>query len=168
MEGSEAMGQDRGDMEADFHMKPNRTFWGFRREWKRHDVILCVVGLLYSLVGVYYIMAGMSRSRFESLAILLQVAPMTFWGSVFVFAGTLAIISSRWPPFAETWGYVVLTAISAGWGAAYLMGYAVAGAPSSNLIGALVWGLFGFAWWAVSGLLNPDKTAVADSEARPS
>ena len=149
-------------------MKPNRSYWGFRREWKRHDVILCVVGLLYMLVGVYYIMTGMSRQRFDSLSILLQVAPMTFWGGVFVFAGMLAIISSRWPPFAETWGYVVLTSLSAGWAAAYLMSMLFAGAPYTNIIGAIVWGLYGFVWWAVSGLLNPDKTAVANSEARPS
>ena len=161
------MGEDRGNVEGNFHMKPDRSLWGIRHEWKRHDVILCVGGLLYILVGVYYISTRGAQGRFNSLEILLRVAPMPFWGGVFVFAGLLSIVSSRWPPFAETWGYVVLTSLSAGWATAYLTGYAFASAPSTNLISTSVWGLFAFVWWAVSGLLNPDKTAVADSEARP-
>jgi len=168
MEVGETMGEERRDMEGDFHMKERRTFWGLRRQWKRHDVILCVGGLLYILVGVYYIVTSGSQSRWISLEILLRVAPMSVWGVVFIFAGLLSVISSRWPPFAETWGYVVLTSISAGWAAAYLMGILFADAPYTNLISTIVWGLFGFVWWAVSGLLNPDKTAVANIEARPS
>lgn len=148
-------------------MKANRTFWGIRREWKRHDTILCVGGLLYMLVGLYYSTTSKAQPRALSLEILLRVAPMSFWGSVFIFAGVLAIISSRWPPFAETWGYVVMTSLSAGWAAAYLMGMLFADAPYTNAISTIVWGTFGFLWWAVSGLLNPDKTAVANSEARP-
>jgi len=155
-------------MEGDFHVKRN-SLWGLRKEWKRHDVILCVGGLLYILIGIYYV-ASRGVRRSNSLEILLQVAPMTFWGGVFIFAGVLSIISSRWPPFAETWGYVVLTSISAGWAAAYLMGMLFADAPSTNVISTIVWGLFGFVWWAVSGLLNPDKSAVAEgeSQSRPS
>lgn len=144
-----------------------RSYWGLRREWKRHDVILCVGGLLYMLVGVYYIATRNASSRNASLEILLRVAPMTVWGSMFIFAGVLSIISSRWPPFAETWGYVVLTSVSAGWATAYLMGMLFANGPITNIISTIVWGLFGFVWWAVSGLLNPDKTAVANGEARP-
>lgn len=144
-----------------------RAFMGLRKEWKRHDVILCVGGFLYILVGIYYAATSRADSRSISLEILVSVAPMSFWGSLFMFAGALSIISSRWPPFAETWGYVVLTGISAGWAAAYLMGMLFADAPSTNLIAALVWGIFAFVWWAVSGLLNPDKTAVANNEARP-
>lgn len=144
-----------------------RSFWGLRKQWKRHDVILCVGGLLYALVGFYYIASRNAQSRFLSLEILLRVAPMTFWGGCFIFAGVLAIISSRWPPFAETWGYVVFTSISAGWAAAYLMSMLFGDAPSTNWISTIVWGLFAFIWWAVSGLLNPDKTAVTNSESRP-
>lgn len=166
MEGRTPVGQECRSVEGDFPVKANR-FWGLRRQWKRHDVILCVAGLLYVLVGVYYIITSNETARFPSLQILLRVAPMTFWGSVFVFAGALSIISSRWPPFAETWGYVVLTSISAGWAAAYLMGMLFANAPYANVISTIVWGLFGFIWWAVSGLLNPDKTAVVTNEARP-
>lgn len=160
------MGEKRRNLEGDFPVKP-RSFWGLRREWKRHDVILCVGGLLYILVGLYYILTRHAQSRSTSLEILLRVFPITVWGGVFIFCGLLAIISSRWPQFAETWGYVVLTSISSGWAAAYLMGMLFGGAPYTNAISAIVWGLFGFIWWAVSGLLNPDKTAVTNGEARP-
>jgi len=148
-------------------MKAHRTFWGLRREWKRHDTILCVGGLLYILVGLYYISTSDISSRATSLEILLRVAPMTVWGGTFIMAGVLSLISSRWPPFAETWGYVVMTSLSTGWAAAHLMGMLLADAPYTNAISAIVWGAFGFLWWAVSGLLNPDKTAVANSDARP-
>jgi hypothetical protein len=153
-------------MEGDFRMN-KRSFWGLRKEWKRHDVILCVGGFLYLLVGLYYIASRDTQTRSISLEILVQLAPMTFWGGCFIFAGLLAIISSRWPPFAETWGYVVFTSISAGWATAYMMGMLFGDAPSTNWLAAIVWGLFAFIWWAVSGLLNPDKTAVANGEARP-
>lgn len=147
-------------------MIPFKSLWGLRKGWKRHDVILCVGGFLYILVGIYYASSS-SVGRGSSLGILLQVAPMTFWGGVFMFSGLLAIVSSRWPRFAETWGYVVLTSNSAGWAGAYLMGMIFAGAPNTNVISTLVWGMFAFIWWAVSGLLNPDKTAVANSDSRP-
>lgn len=148
-------------------MKAHRTFWGLRREWKRHDTILCVGGLMYILVGLYYVSTRSAQSRGASLEILLRVAPMTVWGGAFIMAGVLSLISSRWPPFAETWGYVVMTSLSTGWAAAHLMGMLFADAPYTNAISSIVWGAFGFLWWAVSGLLNPDKTAVANSEARP-
>lgn len=153
-------------MEGDFRMN-KRSFWGLRKGWKRHDVILCVGGLLYALVGVYYMKTSAAASRGISLEILLRIAPMSFWGGCFVAAGVVGIISSRWPPFAETWGYVVFTSISAGWAGAYLTGMVFGDAPATNWISTFVWGLFAFLWWAVSGLLNPDKTAVANGEARP-
>lgn len=160
------MGEDRRRMEGIFAVIPKRD-WGFRRQWKRHDVILCVGGLLYMLIGLYYTGTTNSSTRNIALEILLRVAPMKFWGGVFIFAGIAGIISSRWPAFAETWGYVVLTSVSAGWAGAYLMGILFASAPLTNIISTLVFGLFAFMWWAVSGLLNPDKTAVATIEARP-
>ena len=77
------------------------------------------------------------------------------WGFVFMTVGVLAIISSRWPPVSETWGYQALTGLSAGWAAFYLMGVLFHDSSPSNLSGFLSWGLIGFLWWAVSGLVNP-------------
>jgi len=140
-------------------MKSHSRYWGLR-PWKRHSTILMVVGFLYVLIGFLYIVSEPSKGRTQALAVVLQVAPIGFWGGVFMLAGALAMISSRWPPFSETWGYMVLTGLSAGWGATYLMGILFFKAPSLSYSQVLIWSILAFMWWAISGLLNPDKTAV--------
>lgn len=137
-------------------MIANRMFWGLR-PWKRHGKILTGAGIVYALIGIVYIVGRGNEARQVGLALLLRIAPMQFWGAVFVFAGILAIISSRWPEFSDTWGYVVLTSLSSGWGTAYLMGILFLGSPWSNISGFLLWNLFGFLWWGISGLSNPHR-----------
>lgn len=156
------MGEKRWGMEGDFRMKA-RSFWGFRA-WKRHDLILSVAGVMYTLIGFAYIVAEPNPSRSISLQILVRLAPLDFWGGVFILAGVLSIISSRWPPASETWGYTVLTGISMGWGSTYLMGILFGDSPWTNINGFFIWGLLGFLWWAVSGLVNPDKIVVVNGD----
>lgn len=155
------MDQERRRVEGDFPVKLNRALWRLRT-WKRHDLILSVAGCMYAMIGVAYILADPTPGRVIPLQILLRIAPFHFWGWVFVAAGILSLISSRWPPSSETWGYVVLTGISTGWGSAYLMGILFAGAPWTNISGFLIWGMLGFLWWAISGLVNPDAVVVTD------
>lgn len=157
------MGEKRGDMEENLHVNFVRKFWGLR-PWKRHSMILMVVGIMYALIGFAYFNAPPNRTRDVTLVVVLQIAPIQFWGGLFFFAGILTSLSSRWPPFGETWGYMVLTGLSAGWAAAYLMGVLFFKAPIAGITGGLVWGLLAFLWWAISGLLNPDKTAVAHND----
>ena len=144
-------------------MSTMRRFWGLR-PWKRHSLILTVSGLLYVLVGFLYMTAPPSRNREIALKVVLQVAPIETWGGIFIFSGVLAIISSRWPPFAETWGYMVLTGMSSGWAATYLLGILFFHAPNTSVSQVLLWGMMAFMWWAISGLLNPDKTVVTIHE----
>lgn len=160
MEGGTAVDQERRNMEGDFPMKAGRSLWHLR-SWKRHDVILLVAGLIYVLVGVSYILRDEpSPDQYIALEVLLRVASLKFYGGLFLAAGTLCMVSSRWPPHNDSWGYMILTGLSLGWGSAYLMGVIFLGSPWININGFFVWGLLGFLWWAVSGLLNPDKTAV--------
>lgn len=140
-------------------MNALRIYFGLR-PLKRHGLILIVGGFIYALVGVSQILAKPREAKGSSLEILLRIAPLSFWGGVFIFAGILSIVSSRWPPHVETWGYMVLAGLSLGWGSTYLMGILFAGAPWTNINGFLVWGLMGFMWWAVSGLSNPDAAVV--------
>jgi hypothetical protein len=140
-----------------------RRLWGLR-PWKRHGLILLVAGCLYTFNGVQYIITDATPGREVALKVILQVAPMPFWGVVFIFAGLLSILSSRWPPLTETWGYIVLTSLSAGWGGTYLTGIVFLDSPSSNTSQVFVWGCLAFLWWAISGLLNPDNTAVTSHE----
>lgn len=154
------MGEERRDMEKTLRVKMIRKFWGLR-PWKRHSTILMVAGILYACIGFAYFNASPNKTRDVTLVVVLQIAPIQFWGGVFFLAGMLTSMSSRWPPFAETWGYMVLTGLSAGWAAAYLMGVMFFKAPIAGITAALVWSLLAFIWWAIAGLLNPDKTAVA-------
>lgn len=156
------MDTPRRNMEEDVHMKRLHILWGLR-PWKRHSLILMVVGFLYTLVGFQYIVTESTANRERSLAVVLQFAPIQFWGAVFMLAGILSIISSRWPPFTETWGYMVLTGLSAGWSATYLTGMLFLHSPATNSVQVILWGCLGFIWWAISGLLNPDKTAVTNN-----
>lgn len=149
------MGEESGNMDTNVV----RKFWGLR-PWKRHSTILMVAGVLYFLIGFQYIIAPPNKTRDDSLVVVLQIAPLQFWGATYLAAGMLVMISSRWPPFSETWGYMLLAGLSAAWMATYLIGFLFFHAPPSGLSGSLLWGLLAFMWWAISGLLNPDNTAV--------
>lgn len=129
--------------------------WRGFREWKRHSIVLLVAGLVYIVLGVSYIVIPLIPSNERGMHLALVWAPIWFWGSLFVLAGCLAILSSRWPPVSETWGYTVLTGLSCGWAAVYAAGLVFFNAPHTNLRGVLSFGLLGFLWWGISGLLNP-------------
>lgn len=153
------MDQERGGVEENPPMMKIRRWWGLR-PWKRHSTILMVVGFLFVLIGIQYTMARPSPGREIALAVILQVAPLDFWGGVFIFAGVLSMISSRWPPLAETWGYMVLTGLSSGWSATYLTGMIFFKAPLTSITQVILWGTLAFLWWAIAGLPNPEKLAV--------
>lgn len=154
------MGEGRGGLEEDRPMKPLR-YWGLR-PWKRHSTILLVVGFLFVLVGVSYILSKPSEGREIALRVILQVAPIQAWGCLFISAGLMSMISSRWPPLAETWGYMVLTGLSSGWSATYLTGIVFFHSPIANVTQVILWGCLAFMWWAISGLPNPEKIVVTD------
>lgn len=130
------------------------------RPFKRHGLVLTVAGIAYILTGLTYILAEPTHNRKVALQIAFAWFPIEFWGSVFIVVGTLTIISSRWPKLSDSWGYALLTGLSLGWSATYLMGVIIEDSPISNLTGALNWGLLAFLWWAISGFVNPDKTVV--------
>lgn len=129
--------------------------WRGIRSFERHSLVLSVAGAVYVLIGVSLILSDPTPSRIASLRYALRLLDFSQWGVVFIFAGLLSILSSRWPPISETWGYQALTGLSAGWACFYLTGVVFGDAPTQSLSGFLSWGLIGFMWWAVSGLVNP-------------
>lgn len=133
--------------------------WRGIRPFKRHSQVLLVAGCVYLLIGVSYATTDITPDRKLALHFAVHWMSLPHWGIVFMFAGVLSIISSRWPPISETWGYTVLTGLSAGWAGFYLMGILLYDSPNSNISGVMSWGLIGFLWWAISGLLNPDGTS---------
>lgn len=139
-------------------MHPIEKWRGFR-VWKRHSLVLLVAGFIYALLGLSAILSPPRHDRDEALKIALQWMPLDGWGVVFIFCGSMAVLSSRWPPFSETWGYTVLTGLSSGWSAFYVMGI-LYGSPITNLNMVFTWGILGFLWWAISGLVNPDDNVA--------
>lgn len=138
--------------------------WRGIRPWKRHSLVLLVAGAVYIAIGGGFIFPEPTPQRLIALQIALDWWSLNVWGYIFVFAGILSIISSRWPPVSEKWGYAVLTGLSSGWGAFYAAGVIFGDSSVSNLNGALSWGLLGFMWWAISGLTNPTVIFI---EAKP-
>lgn len=137
-------------------MKSIHPFRGVRPH-QRHSLVLIVAGLFYIALGWVYISEPSTPARRVALQIALDWMSFDGWGAVFIFAGILSIISSRWPPISETWGYTVLTGLSAGWAAFYFAGVIFGNAPDSNVSGGLIWALVAFLWWAISGLRNPNE-----------
>jgi hypothetical protein len=135
--------------------------WLTFRPWERHNLALMVGGVVYILVGIMYInVEELTVSQMLSLEVALRVMELWKWGTLFIYAGLLAILSSRWPAFSKTWGYSILTGSAAGWAAVYALGYFFGDAPLAILSTSLVWALTAFLWWAVSGLHNPEEAVV--------
>lgn len=157
------MGEDSGRVEKNLHVGKHRKLRKLR-PWKRHSLILMVAGFLYVLIGALYIRSPATPARNLTLKLILEVAPIQVWGSLFVLSGLLSMLSSRWPPASEKWGYVVLTGMSSGWSATYLLGVLFFGAPSGSWSQVVIWATLAFLWWAISGLANPGTTAVIVDE----
>lgn len=125
------------------------------RPWRQHSVVLAVGGGVYFLIGLAYMLTPMTLTRSQALVVPLALADIEVWASMWMLFGALAFASTRWPPASETWGYTAMSSISALWSCFALAGLTF-GAPINNIASVLVWALFGFLWWAVSGLRNPD------------
>lgn len=136
--------------------------WFKFRPWQRHGLVLMVGGLVYIAIGLSFVALGdPPPARKVALVIALNMFPLPVWGLQFIAGGLLSCLSSRWPYFYDSWGYMVLCGLAAAWSAIYGLGYFLGNAGISNLIYMLIWGLVGFMWWAISGLVNPAKEIAA-------
>src|SRR5690606_16502453 len=101
--------------------------WLGFRPWRRHSLVLMVGGLVFALYGFNITQWHVDGPRAQGVQIAVDLVPsMTFWGSIWVFVGLLAMLSSRWPVMSENWGYAALTGWSLGWAATYFGGLIVA------------------------------------------
>lgn len=133
-----------------------KSRWRGVRPFERHSLVLAVAGTVYLAIGYTYFNAGPSPARAVALKYALNWVDYETWGYVWMSVGVLSIISSRWPPISETWGYIVLTGQSAAWSLFYFAGILFGEAPWSNFTSVLAWALIAFLWWAISGLVNPN------------
>lgn len=125
------------------------------RPWRRHSLVLAVGGAVYLLIGLSYIVTPTTSTRATALEVPLSIAGLDVWGALWIVVGLLTFASTRWPPASETWGYTAMSSLSALWAAFYAAAMCL-GAPLSTISAVLVWALFAFMWWAVSGLRNPE------------
>lgn len=137
-------------------LEPMGPRWTAVRPFRTHSAVLIVAGIVYISIGITYASADPDPARVHALRYVLYWLDYNAWGYVFMGVGALAIISSRWPPISETWGYMVLTGQSSAWGLAYGAGVLFGDTASTNLTGFLLWSLIGFMWWAISRLANPE------------
>lgn len=126
----------------------------------RHGLVLTVSGSVYFLFGLSLLSALPGESRWVGLVVVRNLMPLEAWCVIWCFVGALVMLSSRWPSFVSFWGYMLLTGLASLWSAAYLAAVIIREAPPSNISGSIVWGLVAFLWWAVSGLVNPEKVVV--------
>lgn len=127
------------------------------RPWTRHSLVLLVAGTVYICIGAVYINTPSYGPTWTSLEVARSWFSLDVWGSVWVATGILAILSARWPPKVETWGYMALTALSAGWGVFYILGVIFGDNSLGSLAVGMMWLLVAFLWWAISGLLSPEQ-----------
>lgn len=130
------------------------------RPWGRHSLVLAVAGLAYIFIGMAFFYVTPGDHRDQALIVAKHWMPLDGWAWVFIIVGLATLISARWPPTADKWGYMILTGLSAGWGAFYAAGVIFEDTPISNFAGMAIYWLVAFMWWAISGLVNPEQTIV--------
>lgn len=136
----------------------NRTDrkWTQLRPWRRHSLVLFLGGFVYVLYGFVLLALPLTDSRKEGLVVALRWVDIDALGGLWLIAGGCAILSTRWPAWSETWGYMALSAMATFWSLVYLAGLFL-GAPHSGVASILVWSLVTVLWWGISGLRNPVK-----------
>lgn len=140
--------------------RPSR--WRGLRPWRRHSLVLSLGGVIYMTLGLVYVISQPSRAREVSLELALGYAPIEVWGLVFLATGVAGLVSARWPPASEKWGYTAMSSLAALWGSAYVLGVLLLDVPEQSLSGGLLWYLVAFLWWAISGLENPGRVPRED------
>lgn len=130
--------------------------WLGLRPIRTHSLVLTVAGLVYIAIGITYLSAEPTPQRLQALKYALNFLNYNDWGYVWIFVGVLSIVSSRWPPVSETWGYMLLTGQGSAWSLFFAASIVFGEAPASNWTGVLSWGLLAFMWWAISRLVNPE------------
>lgn len=133
-----------------------RRFIGVR-PWTRHSLVLLIAGLVYMVIGWVYVNTPVGGPTWEALIAAREWFSLDQWAFLWIIVGVLAVISSRWPPVAEKWGYMALTSLAAGWGAFYVLGVIFGPNTVGSAAVGLVWWLIAFMWWAISGLISPER-----------
>lgn len=129
--------------------------WNHIKPWNRHGLILLTAGFAYILIGIAFMLSEETPIRRENLRHMLSLMPFDWWCVGFVIVGVLSILSSRWPSKPRTLGYSALTGWTVLWSGLYIFGGLSDPLHWGYVAIGLGWGMLGFLWWAVSGLISP-------------
>lgn len=127
-----------------------------RERWNQHSLILVVGGFFFITMGYNYIYTELSVSRKVGLYYALGVMDIDKWGFVFIGIGLVVIMLSIWPVNRLPWGYMLMTGHCTAWGLFYLVGI-IGPADLSTAGNSLAWLILAFLWWAIAGLISPDR-----------
>lgn len=133
-----------------------RRFVGVR-PWTRHSLVLLIAGLVYVCIGLVYIRTPTGSPTWTALVSAREWLSLDAWAIIWIIVGCLSMISSKWPPVAEKWGYMALTGLAAAWGTFYFLGVIFGHNTIGSSAVGLVWWLIGFMWWSISGLVSPEE-----------
>jgi uncharacterized membrane protein len=105
---------------------------------KRGEVLV-LLGFIFILTGFGFVKhPELNPAAKAQLHTALQIAPIQFWGVMFIISGLVAMISSRWPPGQSVWGYGTLAIVSIWWTSMYVTGWLYLGVTGAYR-GALSW-----------------------------
>lgn len=139
-------------------MKEEFDIWMTYRPWRRHGVVLFTSGLFFMNFGLALAREGEERERrIEMARVAIKLLPLELWAGLFVGVGFSVALLSRFSFFKPPLGYSALTGLSAAWSASYLIGYFFYGAPPVSLNTGIFWLFMVTFYWAVSGLVSPDR-----------
>jgi hypothetical protein len=89
----------------------------------RRGAVLMLLGVLFVLIGLQLIIQPLNPTVSKQLKYAFTLAPANFWGSVFILAGGISILSGKWKVF-HAYGYGSLTLVSSGWAFFYFLSFA--------------------------------------------
>lgn len=131
-----------------------RSHWWRLRRFTPKSFVLVMLGGIFTLLGVNGITHPWTHQQAEALVMLAAIAPRWVWGGLSIVAGLGSVLSSMWPTWNDTWGFVALGGMSAWWACAYVSGVVVTGSMV-GISSALIWGGFCAMLWAISRLDDP-------------
>lgn len=109
-----------------------------RRLWRRLGIkglYVILFGVGWTVIGWLYATAPLSDGARATLALALRLAPMRFWGYLWVAFGVVAIGAAL---FRQQWaGFTALVVMPALWAGFLLLGGGFAGARSAVIFGCV-------------------------------
>ncbi|MFD8949476.1 hypothetical protein ACFV0B_11535 [Streptomyces xanthophaeus] len=131
-----------------------------KRQLGRRGTILTCYGLVWVLYGVAQQITPQVDQR--GLKLLLNLAPIEFWGWCWIIAGLIALASAWAPPGRDAAGFAALAVIVAPWTATYLATWALGEFPR-GWVAAAIWTVITVPVIVVAGWPEPPRRKRAEA-----